>query len=266
MRLESGPAGADRNYWAFVTVLCLVMLIWFVYDGLAGWPNKNRKEARNYFSGLVEGELTLPKSPTEPEFKAFEATKPTTVQQVREKYGEPTYVQREGARVVSEQYASLYGVVIAQISEGNQVTKLTWHPWAKTKEAIEGQFYWALIPLVIGAYTILKLYRAATLRVSVDDDKLVYASQTIPLTRVTALRDYNPKGWVDLYYQADGENERRLRLDNQKIARFDEVVGALCQAKGFENPLTKPADEESDATSERSADDAAPDTDAEKPQ
>lgn len=65
-----------------------------------------------------------------------------------------------------------------------------------------------------------------------------YARTKIPFDAMVSLRDYSPKGWVDLYHRADGGgNETRLRLDNQKIKEFDAIVDRIAQEKGWENPV-----------------------------
>ncbi len=76
-----------------------------------------------------------------------------------------------------------------------------------------------------------------TLRVVIDEEGMTYAAKRIPFEAMTALRDYNRKGWVDLYYRTDA-GQKRLRLDNQKVAKFDEIAEVICQAKNFENPIT----------------------------
>jgi hypothetical protein len=63
-----------------------------------------------------------------------------------------------------------------------------------------------------------------------------YGGRLIPWDSMTALRDYSPKGWVDLYHTAQGR-ERKLRLDNQRVRRFDEIVEAICARKGFADPV-----------------------------
>ncbi len=47
---------------------------------------------------------------------------------------------------------------------------------------------------------------------------------------------FDKKGWVDLVYDENGA-ERDIRLDEYHLARFDEVIDAICERKGFRNPL-----------------------------
>ena len=65
---------------------------------------------------------------------------------------------------------------------------------------------------------------------------MTYGNERIAFADMVSLRDYNRKGWVDLYYRA-GSQEKRLRIDNQKIAKFDEIIELICRKCGFENPV-----------------------------
>ena len=47
--------------------------------------------------------------------------------------------------------------------------------------------------------------------------------------------------------------EKKLRLDNEKVLRFDEIVDALCQAKGFKNEVKEYAAEKAQAKAEEEA-------------
>jgi len=248
MRVESGPAKADRNWSLISLIICIVLSAWFVYDGAIGWPQKNREEARKQLAPLV-GAANVPQRlgerPTRADFKRLQAEKPSDAARMREiltgdPQAEPFHVTQDGPRRI-EHYVSDYGEAAVPVA-GNRVLldEARWTVWHKPREEIRAQFYWAIVPLPFALYFIYRVYRAATLRVVVDDEGLTYGGRHIPLEAITAVRDFNPKGWVDLYYRR-GASERRLRLDNQKIDRFEEIVAAVCQAKGFDNPLPAPA-------------------------
>ncbi|MBU0638273.1 MAG: hypothetical protein KKB50_05360 [Planctomycetes bacterium] len=256
MVLESGPSATDRNYWLVVTIFFFGYAGWFVYDGSIRYPEKNRKEAARHLHGLVEEPLNLGEIPSKGDFDQLEALGPTSPQQVREAFGEAINTQRDTSGATVEQFASLYGMATVNISDG-RVRSMSWTAWAKSKEEIRGQYYWALIPLILGLYPLSKFYRAVTLRVLIDDQSMTYAGRRIPFESMTSLRDFNPKGWVDLYYKV-AERELRLRIDNQKVAKFGEIVEAICQTKAFQNPVTAALAEEADEAEQR---DDAPDAD-----
>lgn len=241
MLLESGPAKMDRYYWLGVTLLCFGLGGWFVYDGAAGYKNKNKAEAKKYLPGILEGRdvanVAFPESPSEGEFTALKARAPRTLDEVRQAFGQPAHARTVGPGETVEYFVSVYGAAVVPARNGQvDPAKLEWRRWYKNEEEIRNQYFFALIPFAVGAYALMRFLRAATLRVKVDDAGLTYAGQFIPFTAMQSLRDYSPKGWVDLYYKV-GEEERKLRLDNQKVDKFDEIVDALCTAKGCENPV-----------------------------
>jgi hypothetical protein len=68
MRLESGPAGYDRNYYSIFLLLCIGLGIWFYRDYAYKYPEKNVAEARKHLT--LTGVGTLPdkfsETPTHP--------------------------------------------------------------------------------------------------------------------------------------------------------------------------------------------------------
>jgi|GEM_PF-990371 len=245
MRLESGPARADRNWQLLRTILFLGFALWFVYDGAVRWPNKNRAEAEKVLAGHpFKGRVTfdqLGETPTGAEFqKLLELvkSKPLGREQVYEILGKPQLT--EGT---DEYFASRYGYAQVTVQAGTvrHLQPEQWKPWYKDKDQVRGQFYWAILPAVPGLYFLWRLIRAVTLRVVIDDEGMVYAGRRIPFASMTSLRDYNPKGWIDLYYTV-GTRAKRLRLDNEKVALFDQIVDAICQAKGFRNEVREYAE------------------------
>lgn len=266
MRVESGPAAADRNYWLFVVVLCGGMTAWFCYDGAIGWNAKNRTEAKKQLAQIVPGKTVtdLPMNPTDQDFRnllagltrdgggnppsttdinrllsALRATgKPVTLEAVKRYTGfsEPFHTRTDAGETV-HYYASAYGMAILHIRNGVvEFGPDAWRTWYKTPSEVHSQFYWALIPFGFMIYSGWRAYRAASLRVAIDDDGVNYGGRLIAWDAIQSLRDYNKKGWVDLYHTAYGA-PKRLRLDNQKIADFNGVVDAIVERKGFEHPI-----------------------------
>jgi hypothetical protein len=238
MLLESGPAKGDRNYFVFITVLCIAFAGWFVYDGAIGWLKKNREEARKFLTGKLGADKLPPalaERPTDKDFDALKAEAPLQPAVVIERWGAPLHTQRDGSNVI-EIYASDYGMAeIPSRLDRIAWDQAKWTDWYKTKAQIGEQYYWALIPGLGAVYALFRVYRAASLRVVIDEQGMDYAGQRISFDQMVSLRDYSPKGWVDLYHTAEGP-QRKLRLDNQKVARFDDVIEVICMKKGFEDP------------------------------
>lgn len=239
MRLESGPAAYDRNYHLIILVGCLALAAYFYYDYTIGYVKKNLAEARKQFMahGWSDVDLaTLKPTPTKPNFDALVESQPTELAQVHEKLGEPFKREDSGSGIPVEYFASTYGMVTVPTFKGRiDPARMKWTLWAKSKDEIRMQLYCAIFALVVALYFLYRTYRAATLRAVIDDDGMTYGGQRIPFDDMARLCDYSRKGWVDLYYQR-GPQERRLRIDNQKIRRFDEIIDTLCEVKGFPDP------------------------------
>lgn len=243
MRLESGPANYDRNYYLIFCLVCVGLGGYFLYDYKIGYPNKNKEVARTELTkrGFDSAKIAaaLEKNLTKPDFQNAFKHEPVDPAGIRSELGEPTATQREGNELV-EFYASEYGLGVVPIVRGVIDTRrVRWEPWYKSEEDIRLQLYCGLIGFAVAAYALYRVYKAAALRAVIDDQGLTYGGQRIPFDNMKRLSDYSSKGWVDLYYQ-QGPQERRLRIDNQKIRKFDQIVEALCQIKGFEDPRTPP--------------------------
>ncbi len=245
MRLESGPAAYDRNYYLIFLVLCVALGGYFYYDYTIGYPNKNLAAAKKQLAPLVGPDVdpkTLGETPTKTMFEELVAQQPTDLATVQDKLGKPFERKDFGDGSVVEYFASTYGMATVPSVAGRvNAAQMAWTTWAKTQEEIKIQLYCALIAFAIGLYVLYRVYRAATLRVVIDDEGMVYAGRRIPFDDMTRLCDYSRKGWVDLHYQ-HGSQQRKLRIDNQKVRKFDEIIDALCKARGFEDP--RQADEE----------------------
>ncbi|MBK9128466.1 MAG: hypothetical protein IPM13_11820 [Phycisphaerales bacterium] len=266
MALVSGPAKAERNWQLLRTVLFLGFAGWFIKDGLYGYPNAIASKARDEllkpdpWGGKVQYE-DLADTPTHHEFEALQKSTGADADQVAAKLGTAQVTRPEGATRELRYYASRWGYAVVPFERGRPVLSgATWTNWHKTREEVQQQFYWALVPAIPGLYFLYRLYKAVTLKVVVDDEGLLYDNRRIGWDQMTALRGYNPKGWIDLYYQ-DGGQERKLRFDNEKFLLFDDVVAAICQKKGFINEIEvhradearRRADEQAAAAAEEQA-------------
>lgn len=252
MTLESGPAATDRNYWLFFALLCLGASGWFLYDYKVGYLKKNREDAQKFFQTRgVTGPLELGENPLPSDAKDLQSKLavggPLSLEEIRANplFAKSTHSDRDAqSREPVELFGGLYGVLTLRVKNGRvEAQGVEWAKWTHTRDEVGAQLYWGLAPFLLAGYAGFRAYRAATLRAAVDEQGLTYGGTRIPFDGIVSLRDYSPKGWIDLYYKS-GEDEKKLRIDNQKIAKFDELVEAICQAKGFENPVKAAQKEE----------------------
>jgi hypothetical protein len=250
MTLECRSPAGEIRYWAAFGLAALALAGWFFYDARWGYMKTNLNDARKHFGGRDEIVARLVDSPQESDFRKLTdpgpaSPRPVLASKVRERLGmEPVLRETRESGLLVESYASRYGVITVVSREDRiQPEGLKWTGWKHNRSEIQNQYYWALVPLIASLYPFWRLYQALTLRVTLDDSRLVFRGEVIPLADVTDLRDYSPKGWVDLHYNRDGQ-PRKLRLDNLKVSRFDDLVTAICEARGLANPLRPPPEPE----------------------
>ncbi len=263
MRVESGPAKTDRNWRIVQSLVFIVGTLWFLKDGLYGYRNVTREAANRALQAAPFDKLTpklnyddLPEEPTEKRWQQVAQQSPDNPARLYELLGvtKPTF--SDGA---DQYFVGQYGYGKATVRDNrvsplSQQGQISWRKWegGHPKDEIQGQFYWAILPALIAIYFLWRTYQAATLHVTVDDEGVVYRGQRIAFADIVSLRDYNPKGWIDLYYKS-GADEQRLRLDNQTVLLFDDIVAAICAKKGFKNEVQSYASEKARAEAEDAA-------------
>ncbi len=241
MHLESGPAAGERNWQLLILVFFVGFGLYFLYDWKIGWPNANHKAALKKMPqkfedpSLAEEEAEriwaeLGETPTRADLQTLDTADVTSLRAIEERLGAPTRTGNGKAY-----FASRFGVLTVE-ANGDRVRDKGWEKWARDRDEIEGQLYWSFLPFALALFPLRNLIQAVRLRVVLDDDGMNYAGERIPYSAIRSVRDYNKKGWVDVYYEKDGV-EKKQRLDNQKVARFDEIVAAICEVKEFENPI-----------------------------
>lgn len=115
-----------------------------------------------------------------------------------------------------------------------------------SKEYSEGDIFVQKALSVILAFVSLGVgwmfLQALRLKVVLDDAGLTYNGRSIGWDQMQALDTarYLEKGWVDLVYD-DGGTQRVQRIDSYHVARFKEIVAAICERKGFTLPTAQSA-------------------------
>lgn len=111
----------------------------------------------------------------------------------------------------------------------------------KTEGDIAWQKRLAVLLLFVALWVAAKLYSVIRTRATLDDTGLTMNGKHIAWEAMTALKNdkYELKGWLDLVYEVNGTSGE-LRLDSYHIARFSEIVQAICERKEFTSPLAKP--------------------------
>lgn len=211
---------------------------YFLYDGLVGYPKHNIKVLVDGFGSSISKEdrakleASVRSDISEDTLKSI--TSGESLDAVKERIGEPGYVDDAG----SLHYLGAAGILTIR-NDGNRVKTPTWKTAPHRDIDLILQFVYAGICGAVALGAGVVLLRAVSLRTVVDDEGLKVAGHAkIPWDAMRALdgREYQKKGWLLLEYD-DGGDVRKARLDSYKIASFREIVSAICERKGFENPL-----------------------------
>jgi len=242
MQIESGPSGERKVRTSLLFLMVAVFAVWFAYDGWIGYPQKNREEhldqlppeEREKANGVrIYASVTKETLPA-----ARVALKKRTVAGQREALeklydGPPSYENED----VWYYFGPTFGVAIPL--EKGKPAKLSAHRTKKSSTDIIGQKVLAVVLGILSLYLLRLLIRTFRTHLVLSEDGLTYQGDGPigwdDMKRLDAAR-FSKKGWVDLIYQSQGD-ERRLRLDEYHLAKFDDVIDELCKRKGFENPL-----------------------------
>jgi len=118
----------------------------------------------------------------------------------------------------------------------------------ENQDKTEGDILWqkrfAVGLAMVTVILLVKFIRTTTSRTVLDDTGLTMGSRRVAWDEMTGLSvdEYREKGWVDLEYNQAGV-ARTLRLDSYHLNLFDEIVGAICEKKGFSLPGVSGSDD-----------------------
>lgn len=239
MQIESGTTKWWRNRHLMFLAMFFGFAAYFAYDGYYAWPAKNLKWAAQAMGVSPETVQPNPRvnmaaiRQLETDLKqrgsmAFSEL----VDRLQSHLGEPNLSRENEYWWVGP---AMY--VKAAIEDGKP--QLAVEPSREHSESsIQGQKWFAGLLLAAGLIALLKLIHVLKTRIVLDEDGLRYNRRQIPWDAMTGLRkdDYARKGWVDLEYTGGGAT-RSLRLDSYHIEKFNEIVQAICERKGFEPPV-----------------------------
>jgi hypothetical protein len=222
------------------------LALWFAYDGFVGYPAKNRQENLQQLATLEEREKAkkgpiYPSVTPESVARATEAVSKISGNAQRQALqdvfgGPPSYENAEALFYFGPAFRIRFPLVDGRL--GKPVG-------ARAVNSPEDVFLQKALGLVLGLLALYFLWfwiRVRRTHLVLDEAGLTYHGRgPIRWQDMRALDTgrFSRKGWLDLVYDDNG-TERRLRLDEYHLAKFDDVVDAICAGKGFENPLPVP--------------------------
>lgn len=230
--------------------MVVVFGAYFAYDGYIGYPRKNLDQIRKSRPEMVPLEHPpINWRVTVENTGRIEADKLTSLDKVKDVLGDPDHQSDDGLSFY------WFGPAVAMkvttigqdvIPRGN-IHRAT--AAYKTELDMRSQKILALVLAILGIPLIVHYLRVLTYSVRLDDQGLkVSGKPLIPFEAMTGLdaARYRDKGRVELQYNRDGQ-DATVRLDDYWIRDFNTLINALCERKGFENPLDS-KDPETDAT------------------
>jgi hypothetical protein len=250
MRIESGTTNERLARCGIIALALGFFAAWFAYDGWVRYP---RKSMEVFQTDLKLKELPRP----HPRLGYIDPQKPRTrykaglaKAEILAELGEPLKVE-PSVKPDTEHwhYIGQFGRLDLEVDKtrDNRLGRVTGAAWEQTpadyrEDSIKQQKFFFIacgVLALLGAIAFVVIWRT---RVVVDESGLAYNRRAVGWDAMTELDStrYHAKGWLHLVYR-DGERFRRLKLDSFKIDAFDEVVDAICQKKGFANPI--PLDE-----------------------
>lgn len=256
MPIQSGPTGERKVRSSLLFLMVLVFGLWFAYDGWIGYPGENyrenldqlpteqretTKDLRVYDSVNVDSS-----SSANQVIKKFRG-QPATVRSKLEALfgGPPSYETKDAMYYFGPAYRVIIPLDFDSTDDRNVLGRAT----EKSATDILFQKGLGIGLLIFAAYLFISVMRVRRTRLVLDESGLDYRGAE-PITwesmRALDISNFSRKGHVDLVYDIDG-TQRRLRLDEYHLEKFDEVIDEICARKGFENPLPTTEEPASDS-------------------
>jgi len=249
MRIESGTTSDRRNRVLIGLILCVAFAAWFAYDGFQRYPAKNVEWAKQYLpSEGKQADFWINPLATVANLEAVreriaETSEPVSFEALTEKLGEPTFRDARFAYYVGPAAFASFEIVEDRVVRVDRL-EVQREP---SESDIRNQKVLALLLAVIGVVVLVHFVRITRERVVLDEDGLTIGGRTIGWDAMESLDSsrLKDKGWVTLAYQGDvGPGD--VRLDSYALDRFDDILAAICERKGYK---VKGADPESETTS-----------------
>jgi len=234
MRIETGTTSDRRNRILILLVMCVGFSTWFAYDGFVGYPAKNMEWARQFLP--PEGkQRTLHPNPRATvaaleKLREVVGVGGVAVEKVTAEIGEPAF--RDDGHLYYIGPAAFASFEI----RGDRVVGIE-RIEAQTEPSesdIRNQKALALILAVVAVGVLVHLVRISRERVVLDDEGLKIRGQVITWDEMESIDGsrLQDKGWVTLTYQRGGQ-ARSIRLDSFSLDRFEEILNAIREKKGF---------------------------------
>ncbi len=231
MMIESGTTSDRRNRIVIFMIVCFGFSVWFAYDGYVKYPAENLQWAQQQLPQIPEGLEVNPKAV----LANLQRVKVgTSVAEMEGLLGKPILIHEQKHWYIGPAAYGSFQVL------GDKVRQMEIKESGEHNESsLRTQKVFFAGMVLVGMITLGHLIRATRLRVILDDTGLTIRGRTIRWDDMESLDsgDYARKGWVDLVVRT-GATPEPVRIDSYLIERFDDIVQAICERKGFTAPFT----------------------------
>lgn len=252
MRIESGPTTERIVRTSLFFLLCAVFCGLFLRDGMVGYRSKNIREHLE--------QLPADARPKAKDAPLYPAVTEESLPQAKKAIGK---IGRDRQRAA---LAALYGGppshetdqswyyfgpayrVIIHVESGS-ARKVIGQKSSKSLQDIRLQLWFGGILGGISLVVLVMIIRIVRTRVVLDEAGLEYRGRKrIRWDQMQSLVDhqFRKKGRLELIYIDEGR-ERSLRLDEYHLAKFADVVAAICARKHIPDPVAREKDEKARA-------------------
>lgn len=219
------------------SVLVDVFAVLYLRDGYVGYQRQNAQEFAKLL-GLptdaappIRGEL----STAEGRRLAAELKSGEELSKVAGRFDSPSLRQPDAAYYLGP------GGWLKLSLRGDRVQEATWTNAGHTESDQQLQRWIGFALLVVGVGATFQLARVLSTRATLSDTGLrISGRPPIPFEAMTELR--KPRsgrvGVVELAYTQDGLGGV-VQLDDYVIKKLPAIVAAICERKGFSNPLSE---------------------------
>ena len=249
--IHSGATKERIVRTALLAIMILGCAAWFLRDGYFTYPRANVEAVLETKLGVTPPD---PLPTIDPRFTArFDpgisgGEPPETLEEVISRLGGKPYRPPN-----SDNVAYYFGVVgsLELVAQTDQSVVASWTDGPiHGASDIQWQRWIGFGICPIGLALLVQLIRVLKTRVSLTDDGLRLGGKgVIPFDAMTGISAdrYRKAGDVDLKYSL-GSKPLSVRLDNYAIKEFPAILTAICEAKGFPNPIQpeNPATPEAD--------------------
>jgi hypothetical protein len=229
MNINSGPSSDRLRRAGIRTAVLLAVGAWFAYDGWIGYPRQNRQEFSEQYAERPDP-ATVPINPEVTSEIVRQLEPSMNAEEVEKRLGPPAMKTDLDAR-----WFGPAGTLVVPLRGGGPTFK------SAKRTATDLLVQKGIAVLLLGGFIVSLgfMLAARQSRYILDDRGLTLPKLgTIGWDAIQKLdgERVEEKGWVELHY-AEGSETRTARLDAYDIAAFGEMIDAICERKGFENPL-----------------------------